>query len=196
MDRPLRRFASPGFLLTGYVLCAALWAGTDITAYADGAVFERFVAGVLWVTCVVCLLIARARRAWIRAVWVAVALGFATLALDELLMWHEQAADAMELGTNDHLQVLQLGVAAAGLLGLDWLERLPTASRWRLAGGFGLHVLWILTEVGDGDYFRIPVEPVEVLWVAGEYLEFGALIFYLLGLMALHRAPTMRPTGV
>ncbi len=178
--------------LLAFVLCAfAFQSVSDVPAFQDGSALEVFVAGVLWMSSLVCLLVVERRRTagFRRAVWLSATAGFFLMAIDETFMLHELVAEATEQSTNDHMQVVQLGVAGASLYLLDRIERLPHSARMAFVIGFALHLAYIVTEVGDGDYFQMPwVEDYYPVWVLGEYFEFLAVTVYFLGLFYFHEA--------
>ena len=113
------------------------------------------------------------RRSWL---WLAVSAGLALLALDELFALHEQTSRLV--GDDDHIKVLQWFLAGGVIYLIDRFERSSSRTRIAFVIGYILHGFYVLSDIGDGDYFRISYASMSQLRWAEEYLELFALTAY------------------
>ena len=133
-----------------------------------------------------CLLLSLRAQAVPRLLfWFASALGLGVLGVDEIFRLHEQLGK--HVGNDDHLKTAQWFLAGAALWLLYRLEQPGRAVLIFLTCGYLLHLLYLLTDVGDGDYFTIGfATEVQLKW-AEELLELAAMSLYCMGLIWLVR---------
>lgn len=169
-----------------YTACSVFFQlRSEVPPWIDGSPIEYFTGGILWMSSLVSLMIAgvlinRSKRAWL---WLFVSAGLALLALDELFAFHEKTSQF--LGNDDHIKVFQWLLAGSALYLINRLERSPLKARSAFALGYVIHGLYILSDIGDGDYFRIPLISMSQLLWTEEYLELFALTAYCIGLVLL-----------
>lgn len=159
---------------------------SEVPPWVDGAPIEYFTGGILWMSSLIGLLMAglligRGWRGWL---WLGVSAGLAFLALDELFTFHEQTSKF--LGNDDHVKVL-LWLFAGGVLYLvDRFDISSLKTKSAFIIGYVIHGLYLLSDVGDGDYFSIPLISMSQLRWTEEYLELFSLTAYCMGLILLY----------
>jgi hypothetical protein len=209
MDKPIRSSELIGSLtshpihprlsllllfLACYALCAGFFqARSETPPWEDGSPIEYFTSGLLWMLSLIGLLIAdtQPRWHWRFFFWLASSAAFAVLAMDEIFQFHEQTGRVA--GDDDHSQVIQWVGAGAVLSFIDRIERPTRRARWAIFVGFFFHSLYMLVEIGDGDYFRLPVGRQPIMGWVEEFLELFALASYFVG-FTLHYTTSLWPS--
>ena len=164
--------------------------------WEPAAPIDSFSAGFLWMTCVVCVLIAFRRIDDVLRLgfWSLGGLGFMALAIDEVMEFHEQTSFAV--GDDDYIKILAWVLTAAALWAIGKLEpghRLAQRVLWL---GYVFHCLYTLVEMGDGEFFTLPMPRVTLLWTE-EILEMLALSCYFVGMtLMLERIGIGTPSNV
>lgn len=178
------------FLLIGYLGCFAacaivlqLLSGKHPSV--EGSPIDNFTSALLWMTSLVCLLIAgQLLEQRLRALmWLFLCAVFAFLAIDEMYAFHELSEHVV--GDDDHIKLLQWVLTGVALVVIGRAERIPSAVRRILAVGYGIHGVYILVDLGDGGYFRIPYVSLSKLQWVEELLEISAMSFYFAGFLLL-----------
>ena len=149
----------------------------------EGSPIDNLTSALLWMTSLVCLLIAGLRleqrpRALMGLLLCAV---FAFLAIDEMYAFHERSEHV--LGDDDHVKLLQWVLTGAALVVIGWVERLAPQVRRTLVVGYVIHGVYLLTDLGDGGYFRIPYVSLSQLQWLEELLEISAMSVYFAGFL-------------
>ena len=151
----------------------------------EGSPIDNFTSALLWMTSLVCLLMAGLRleqrpRAFM---WLFLCAVFAFLAIDEMYAFHERSEHV--LGDDDHVKLLQWVLAGVALAVIGRVEQVTPPVRRTLVIGFVIHGVYLLTDLGDGGYFRIPYVSLYWLQWLEELLEISAMSFYLAGFLLL-----------
>ena len=117
--------------------------------------------------------------------------------MDEIFAYHEHTEQL--LGDDDYIKIALVLMAGGALYFLCRLEAAPSLVVRILLSGYLVQILWILDDMGDGDFYRLPL-PIHVLWWAEEILELLSMAIYLLGFQALlahiRQAPAAGPGTV
>ncbi len=120
-----------------------------------------------------------------QSAWLVACAALSVLAMDEYFGAHEFVERTQDID-DDHFKVV-LWLMTAGVLSFICLaERVFRRITYTLLTGYGFHSLYILVEVGDGDYFRLPFASVHQLKYAEELFELLFLSLYWLGLVTLY----------
>jgi hypothetical protein len=182
---PRLRYLLPYFAC--YCLTAAVTqAFSEIPPWEEGAPMDFFTAGLLWMLSLIGLLMADSvQTKGVRStLWLAASAGLALLALDELFGFHEQTSKIV--GNDDHIKVLQWFAAGGAMYLINRFEVSSFRIKTALVTGFIVHGFYILVDVGDGDYFTMPLISVLQLKWMEEYFELFALTAYCVGLLCLY----------
>jgi hypothetical protein len=166
-----------------FLICAGLLhLSTGHPPIKGGGVLDQFNSAILWVTSVIALLIAaeRAKPAWKVLFWLAVSAGFAALAIDEVTEFHE--ATRHSWGDDDYIKMLAWTCAGIGAYAICHVAQPARAVAGSLAIAFAFQTLWLLSDLGDGDFFSVPIELARLQWLE-EYFEILASQFYLTALI-------------
>lgn len=165
-----------------FLVCAGLLQiYSGLPPQKSGAI-DQLNGALLWASSILTLLIAAqsTRPAWRLLFWLAMSAGFGALAIDEVFEFHESTK--FSLGDDDYIKIIAWGCAAIGVYLIWHLSRPARAVVTALMTGFAFTTLWLLSDMGDGDFFTIPIPPANLLWLE-EYFELLAAQFYLTGFL-------------
>jgi len=175
-SRPWGRRVST--FLTIYLACALMFGlGGATPEWGPDSLLEAFSAGLFGMLAVTALVLARQAGGWRRAFWVVSMIALVAFALDEVLEVHESVGLGL---AGDPFKVL-LWVGAGGALAfVHWLERPSRGAQRAMLLGFVLHGLYLVAEVGDGGYFRLPYLSEQSRELIEGLAELSMLSAYLL----------------
>ena len=178
-----RNVLTPGVLIPAFFLAYAMACGvfqyiSKIPPWVDGSPVDILTGSMIWMTCLIALIMASltSGRFWQSLMWLAGAAALGVVALDELFGMHEHAAKLRDDDDPKILMALGAGVALAVLVKVQKLRGAPLHL---LATGFVIHTLYLLSDLGDGDFFDIRFGNADGLRIAEECLEFSAMGCYL-----------------
>lgn len=151
----------------------------------EGSPIDNFTSALLWMTSLVCLLIAglRLEQRPRALMWLLLCAVFAFLAIDEMYAFHERAEHVV--GDDDHVKLLQWVLTGVALVVIGRVERVAQPVRRTLVVGYVIHGIYLLTDLGDGGYFRIPYVSLNHLQWLEELLEISAMSVYFTGFLLL-----------
>ena len=170
-----------------YIVSAAFFQLRSATPpWIDGSPIEYFTGGLLWMSSLIGLLMAEillgeTRRSWF---WLAVSAGLALLAIDEIFGLHEKTTRLV--GDDDYVKVLQWIFAGGAIYCMNRFELSSLRTKISFVNGYIMHGLYILTDIGDGDYFSISFVSLSQLKTTEEYLELLTLTAYCIGFIFLY----------
>jgi hypothetical protein len=132
------------------------------------------------------LLIAAARcyLAWQLLFWLGVTAAFAMLAIDEMFEVHEHTRAS--LGDDDYIKIIAWFCAGVGAFLIYRIGQTSRTATLALILAFVFQTLWLLSDLGDGDFFSIPLPLIVLQWLE-EYFELLASQFYLVALILHYR---------
>jgi len=162
-ERQHPELASPNLgvlliFLACYITCALILQVTsDLPPWKAQAPVEFFTMGLLWMLCLVSLSNAyRSSRSRLRMFfWLVSCVALAALAVDEILEFHE--TKALILGEDDPFKVIIWLIGGAALYWICSRKDAPSRTRRACIVGYLIHSLYILVELGDGNYFELPI---------------------------------------
>lgn len=166
-----------------FLICAGLLQlRSRFPPQMEGGPLDQLHGALLWATSFMALFIASARR---RAdlkcfFWLCVSAGFAALAIDEVFHFHESTQ--LSLGDDDYIKIAAWGSAFAGAYVICRVARPARTVITALVIALAFQTLWLLSDMGDGDFFTVPLVPLQTLYWVEEYLEIMASMFYLTAL--------------
>ncbi len=177
-----------------YIFCAIFFqVRSGLDPWDEASPIEDFTRPLLWLLSVLSLLIADCYRLnhWRSWAWLLGSAAIALMALDETFQFHERSEQFT--GDDDHMKFAEWVLAGIGVYIIHLISVPCKYARRALVIGFVFHTCYILVDVGDGDYYRLPFGTItELRWVE-EYLELVALLSYSLGILSLHLATRARP---
>jgi hypothetical protein len=121
-----------------------------------------------------------------------VSIGAAALAIDEGLGIHERTE---RIGVNDDLAKIVIWIAVPFVLLRVFNLGGSRAVRNAFIAGYAWHTLYILVEIGDGEFFQLPVAN-ERLEAAEEVFEVLFLACYMFGFTVRYLASLVRLSPV
>jgi hypothetical protein len=187
-----------------FMICAGLLQlRSGLAPQKSSAVIDHFNGALLWFTSFMALLIAATRpRPDLKFLfWLGVCAGFSALAIDEVFEFHERTRHA--LGDDDYIKMLAWAAAFVGVFMIYRVAKPARMVMQALVIGLGFTTLWLLSDLGDGDFFTIPIPLATLFWLE-EYFELLASQFYLTALIlhyqdefvAVSRQPEQRASTV
>jgi hypothetical protein len=165
-----------GILVVVAIVAQAI---SSIPPSEEGSPIETFTTGLLWMLSFVALLSAfhassRPRDMWF---WLASSAGLAALAIDEAIGVHERTEPA---GLNDDFVKVILWLGTPLLLRfVARMDGRPFVARI-FAVGYLVHTLYLVVELGDGEFFTLPPSPETLKW-SEEIFELLFLTLYMAG---------------
>lgn len=166
-----------------FTVCAIVFQATSGEApNTPATVVDQFSSGLLWVGSVVALLIAAHNRRSTRYFlgWLVVSAGAGALAIDEVVELHERTLQTF--GEDDYSKILIWVAAVAAVAIILRFERAWTYFTIPLVVGLVLHTAYLLTDLGDGEFFQVPLSESAGYWTE-EILEILALQAYISALL-------------
>jgi hypothetical protein len=182
MDRKLL-FAMLAALLLAFLVSAGVlqWM-SGLPPQRSGGVVDQFNGLIFWAASITALMIATARvqPLWKLFFWLLVCAGLAALAIDEVFEFHEQTQ--FQVGDDDFIKFVFWIIACAGVYLIYRLIAPSRAAMTALTVGLAFTTLWLISDLGDGDLFTLPI-PLQTLQWIEEYMEMLATASYLTGLL-------------
>ena len=180
--------------LACYVLVALfLQVTSGIPVHSDSSPLDYFTAGILWMLSLVCLLNGEKHRSsrWQSVFWLASCAALALLAIDEKFAFHERTGSLV--GDDDHIKLVAWLAAGAVLYLICLMEDPPLQARRAIVVGYILHSLYILVEVGDGDYFQLPFVSKRYLHASEDSFELLSMASYLVAFIIIYTSRIILP---
>jgi len=150
----------------------------------EGSPMDLMNGGLLWMGSAMALMNAALRfeRPSRAALWLLGSAAIGLVALDEIFALHEHSVRVT--GDDDDPKILLVSCAALGVLSVVWIERLRGPVLRLLLAGLAVHFTYLIVDLGDGDYFRLPVATGPLSWIE-EYLELTSSALYFSALFVL-----------
>lgn len=178
-----------------YLACTiAIQVVKEIPPSKGGGPTDQMNGALIWMISITALLIAAWRVHSVPKflLWLGVSAAAGLVAVDEVFELHEKTRHTF--GEDDYVKNLTIPAALAGMYILYRVEQPSSIVIKTFLFGFLFHVLYILTDMGDGDYFTLPIARMQLLWTE-EILEIIANQGYLAG-MLLHFTIISRPKSI
>jgi len=158
----------------------------------SGTVFDKFTGSLFWVLSITSLLFAAIRFDTKPKffLWLLVSAGAGALAIDEIFEFHEETRHLIE--DDDYIKMSTLIIAVVGSYILYIAEKPTRKIIIVFLTGLLFHTLYIIVDMGDGDFFTLPI-PLDALRWIEEILETLSLQGYLAGFL-LHYSLISRST--
>ena len=152
---------------------------STIPAEREGSPIEFFTSGLLWMLSLVSLLSALRELPNVRQglFWFAISAALAALAIDEALGVHERTET---YGFNDDIAKIVMWLLVPFVLARVAQLGGSRAVRNAFIVGYALHTLFLFVEVGDGEFFQLPISN-DRLKSAEEVFELLFLACYMFG---------------
>ncbi|RIJ17542.1 hypothetical protein D1227_03845 [Henriciella mobilis] len=166
-----------GFLAAFFMSATVFQLRTDEVVWMEGSPLDIMHGSMLWAASSMALMIGvlRIGKPRIATLWLMGSAVIGIVALDELFMIHEHSVKIT--GDDDHPKMLLIASAGIGIFVLNRIETLRGVVLGLLVAGFLAHILYLVMDMGDGDYFQVPL-PNHVHRTAEEYLELTASALY------------------
>lgn len=129
---------------------------SELPPYKGGGPTDQMNGALIWMSSITALLIATVRaQSWPKfLLWLGVAAAGGAVAIDEVFEFHERTRHT--LGDDDYLKIGMLVAAFVGAFILYRVEQPSKIVVRAFVAGLVAHTLYILTDMGDGDYFMLP----------------------------------------
>ena len=166
-----------------YLICAVLLQiRSDEPPNTPGSVFDILTGSILWVISIASLLFASLRFSSKPTffLWLLISVAAGALAIDEVFEFHEMTKHVV--GDDDYIKILFWFLTAIGSYILYALEEPARKIVLVFVTGYLIHTLYLVAELGDGEFFTLPV-PMDVLHWVEEILEMLFLQTYLVGFL-------------
>lgn len=147
-----------------------------------GSVFDRFTGSILWMLSITSILFAALRFSSKPKflLWLVISAAAGALAIDEMFEFHEMTRQVV--GDDDYFKIFSWIIAAIGSYILYVTERPAKKIAIVFLTGYLFHTLYLIVDMGDGDFFSLPFPMDALLW-AEEILETLSLQGYLAGFL-------------
>jgi hypothetical protein len=151
--------------------------------WQEGSPMDMMHGSLLWAAAAMALVNAalRSARLFPLIIWGLAAAAIGLVAIDELFMLHEKSIAIT--GDDDHPKIFLIAAAGIGIFILSQIEPLHRLALTLFWCGFAAHCLYLVVDLGDGDYFTLPLSRVTLSWME-EYLEITSTAFYFSALFA------------
>ncbi len=166
-----------------YVICTVLFQiRSEELPSKSGTVFDQFTGSMLWVASIMALLISTFRFQSIPKflIWLGISAVVGALAIDEVFEFHERTKSVV--GDDDYIKILIWLTAGIGIYILYRIEQPTKSVAYAFILGYMFHTLYLITDMGDGDFFSLPFSITVLVW-AEEFFELFFVQSYLLGLI-------------
>ncbi|MFN0194503.1 MAG: hypothetical protein ACKVP5_21440 [Aestuariivirga sp.] len=165
--------------LTAYAAAAvAFQLISKIPPWVDGAPVDIMNGTLIWMTCLIALMMSflTSGRGISSLIWLAGSAALGVVALDEMFGMHEHASKIRDDDDPKILMAIGAGVALTTLVRVEKIRGAPLAL---LIIGFVIHCLYLLSDLGDGDFLDLTFGNPDGLRILEEVLEFSAMSAYL-----------------
>ncbi len=168
-----------GYLAVFVIVALIGQAVGSISPEQEGSPIEFFTSGLLWMLSIVGLLSAfQALPNVGRSLfWFTLSAALAALAIDESLGFHERTE---RIGVNDDFAKIVMWLVVPFVLARVLQFGGSRTVRNAFVVGYVLHAMYLLVEVGDGEFFQLPVSNSR-LKAAEEIFELLFLACYMFG---------------
>src|SRR4051812_11592961 len=147
-----------------------------------GGSVDQFDSFILWSAALFALLVALMQRRPLRArvLWFGLSLGFMLFAIDEVFEFHEESKAVV--GDDDYIKIV-MWMGACTCVFLLWrFARIRPHAMKVFAAAIMTQTAWLLSDMGDGDFFRVPIPLGALHWIE-EYLELVTSSLFVIGLL-------------
>lgn len=167
-----------GFFAAYLAATIVFQAISKIPPWVDGSPVDIMTGSMIWTCCIIALMMAilTHHQAWLSMIWLGGSAALGLVALDELFAMHEHAA---KIRDDDDPKIVMALIAGVGLYVLVKAQQVTGRPLYLLIAGFVVHCLYLLSDLGDGDFFDVTLGNPDALRVIEECLEFTAMSFYL-----------------
>ncbi len=155
----------------------------------DHSPLDFFTGGALWMVSALCLVkAARATRNIVHSLfWLAGCAALSMLAIDEFIGLHE--ATESVVGDDDHIKVVMWACTPVALALIVKVAKAPREIAMFFVLGFAIHTGYLAVDVGDGDYFTLPL-PLETLQWTEDIFELLFVSSYLFTFLLMAGNPS------
>lgn len=167
------------FLAVFWTAAVGFQIASPVQPNVEACPIDQFTAGLLWILSFVSLCMASLRSASRRRMllWLGSCVALAGLAVDEVLGFHERTAELV--GDDDHFKWVAWLGAGCALWVLHRMERPDRRGTVAILAGYAWHTIYLLIDLGDGEFYRIPRVSGRTLIWAEELAELTFLCCYL-----------------
>ena len=141
---------------------------------------------LLFMSSMVCLLIASESSFIDQRVifWVLGSVALAFLGIDERFSFHERTEGF--LINDDHIKLVLWVICSGALLQICRMETKDRNVILLFCLGYFFHAMYLVVQLGDGDYFRLPYFSKSVLRWMEEMFELTMLTLYFSALLSIY----------
>jgi hypothetical protein len=155
----------------------------ELPPWRDRSAIDMMNGGMIWMLSALALVMAilRAEQPGKAGIWLLGCAALGLVAIDELMGLHERARHIRD---DDDPKIAMAVGAGVALYILVRTEALRGRALRFLMAGFAVHILYLLSDMGDGDFFSIALELDTLRWIE-EYLEVTAMCCYFVAFVTI-----------
>lgn len=155
---------------------------SKIPPWRENAPIDLLNGCLLWMLSIVALIMASLTRHAPQKslMWLLGSSVLGLVALDEIFGIHEAARHVID---DDDPKIFMALVAAIALLILVKVEKIRGTPLRLLVAGYAVQFAYLMSDLGDGDFFDIRFGHRDVLRIVEEGLEFSAMSMYFIAFM-------------
>ena len=148
----------------------------------SGTVLDTFIGNILWMLSIASILFAALRFSSKSKflLWLVISAATGALEIDESFEFHEKTRHVV--GDDDHIKMFSWFIAGIGSYILYRIERPAGKIAIVYLTGYLLYTLYLIIDMGDGDFFSLPFSMDVLIWVE-EIIETLSLQGYLAGFL-------------
>jgi len=169
------------FLASGVVFQISSGKPPEISGRLDS-----FTSSIIWAGSIMSFLIAVEKMHIPRKFlfWCVVSAAFGVVAIDEIAELHEKTLEIF--GEDDYIKILMWLSGAVGIFLIYKIDKPIKIAMICLIIGYLCQTGWIITDMGDGDFFTLPIPRSILLWQE-EIFEVLAMEWFLVGFLFQYR---------
>ena len=178
---------SPNIVIVAFILlyiaaATVFQIRSDIPPWRENAPIDLMNGSLIWMVAIIALVMAMiTRRDPIRSLmWLAGAAALGFVALDEIFGIHEAA---QHIRDDDDAKIFMAVGAALALVVLVRVQRVNRLCLRLIVAGYTTQLLYLISDLGDGDFFDLTFGHLDALRYVEEYLELLAMSFYFAAFM-------------
>ena len=159
---------------------------SNVPPWFNNSPIEYFTGSLLWILSFICLLASLKNTKSNKKMifWLLGSVVLACLAIDEIFEFHERS-EKHDLFNDDYIKVIGWVVAAFVIRFLIREEKPIPLSKGALFLGYFFQTVYILVELGDGEFFTLPFAIISLKW-SEELSELLFLSSYFVGFTLIY----------
>lgn len=170
-----------------YICCAMFFQlRSNVPPSVDQSPIEYFTGGLLWMLSLICVMFSdlKSERRGMALLWGAMSAGFVFLAIAEF--FGLLAKTTQVVGNDDYATLLLVLCTGGAIIGFNRIDPFRRPERTAFLFGYLFDLVHTATDLGDGEFFIMPLVTLVQLRWAEEILELLALSGYFAAFLLLY----------